>query len=170
MVSAANDSGSDNFMRLISSGISPEDAVQVAVDAAVVYDRNRKPRGAVNGALGSIGREVYRGLCRTADFEPDPEAFTAYRRFTAADVGERLVRSEGAVGSAVNRLIQHGFVEKRREGRSFSVKLLVPTLALVEYGEARSRTGSTPGTANYDYHRPLGEKVLALFPREPLSQ
>lgn len=157
---------SNNLLRLIASGISPEDAVEIAVDAAVVYDNNRKPWGAISGALGMMGREVYDGLCRTSDFDRHPEAFTTYRPFTAEAVARQLVRSKSAVGPAVNRLIEHGFLEKRREGRGSSIKLLIPSLALTEYGESYSSTDAAPGTMFYDRYRPLGERVLGLFPRD----
>lgn len=160
------DGRSNNFLRLTASGISPQDAVEIAVDAAVVYDNNRKPWGAISGALGMMGREVYDRLCRTPDFDRDPEAFTTYRPFSAAAAAQQLVRSKTAVGPAVNRLIEHGFLEKQREGRGFSVKLLVPSLALTEYGESYSSIDAEPGTMFYDRYRPLGEKVLGLFPHE----
>lgn len=156
---------SNNFLRLISSGIDPEDAVKIAVDAAVVYDRNRKSWGAISGALGMMGREVYASFCRTPDYEPDAEAFTVFRPFTAEEVADRLVRSRSAVGAAVSRLIEHDFIEKRRDGRSFSIKLLVPSLALTEYGEYYSSAEAAPGTMMHDHYRPLGEKVLVLYPR-----
>jgi|SRR3954468_3730783 len=154
----------DNFLLLVGAGFSPDEAVAIAVDAAEVYDRNRKARGAISGALGMLGCEIYSALCRTPDWERDPEAFALYRPFTAEALAGRLRRSSGAVGSAVRRLIEHGFIDKRREGRSFSIRLLVPRLALTEYGKSYAGTDAAPGTFAYEHYRPLGERVLRLFP------
>jgi hypothetical protein len=165
-MNSATDGETNNFLRLIASGISPEDAIEVAVDAAAVYDNNRKPWGAISGALGMMGREVFDGLCRTPNFDRVPQAFTTYRPFSAEAVAQHLVRSKAAVGPAVRRLIEHGFLEKRREGRKFSVKLLIPRLALTEYGESYSSVDAAPGTMAYDHYRPLGGRVLSLYPRD----
>jgi DNA-binding transcriptional ArsR family regulator len=146
-----------NLSRLLEAGLSAEAAVRIAVDAAAVYDRNRKPRGAQSGAIGMTGRQVFETLCQTPDYDPDIDAFFAYRPFTTEALAERIRMTRGAVGSAVSRLIEHGFIEKCREGRHFSVKLDVPAIALSECAQHYLEYGND---------RAVGETILRLFPSQ----
>ena len=149
----------NNFLRLRSAGISAEDAIDIAKDSAFAFDRNRKPFGSPSGALGTTGLELYEKLIE------DPSTFLEFQPFTNDGIAEKLCRSKGAIGGAVRRLIEHGFLEKRREGRSFAVRTLIPSLALTE-GAERYLEPSDPGTLWHDHYRPLGKIVLQLFPRE----
>lgn len=155
----------NNLLRLIASGISPKDATEIAVDAAMCFDRNRKGKGAVSGALGATGREVYRTLAYTPDYEPDIEAFITLRPYTAELIAERVMMGRAAVGAAVNRLIEHGFLDRQREGRGFSIRLTIPNLALTELGEDWSSTEAGSNTLAFEHYRPLGDRVLSLYPR-----
>lgn len=42
-------------------------------------------------------------------------------------------------------------------------RLLIPSLALTEYGEDCTAADVAPGTIAYECYRPLGERVLELF-------
>lgn len=148
----------NNYLPLREAGIDEDDALRIASDAAWAIDRNRKKPGSPNGALGTVAIELYDKLIE------DPTAFFEFQPFTIDEMAKRLVRSDSAVGSAAKRLIEHGFIEKRREGRSFAVKAHIPSLALTEAAEDYLKP-SEPGTGAYEVYRPLGKIVIGIFPR-----
>jgi hypothetical protein len=61
----------NNLAHLISAGIGPDDAIDIATRAAGRYDMNRKPYGKPSGALGSVGRHIYDHLARDGDGKRD---------------------------------------------------------------------------------------------------
>lgn len=155
----------DNIQRLLAADISPDGVIEIADGAVWRYDINRKLKGKQGGPLGVTGCTVYRAMTRTSDYEPDIGAFAEFRAFTVETTSADVVMSKGAVGSAFNRLIEHGFAAKRRDGRQFSVKLLLPALALTELGEDWVANDFGPNTIAGAIHKPLGQKLLSLFPR-----
>ena len=156
--------GHNNMVRLTGAGIDAEDAVRIARDAVWIYDRNQKPRGARDGAIGMTGREVYDTLSRTPVYDPDLEAFLSYRPYTTEALADRMVRSVGAVGRGVRQLTQHGFMDKRRDGRHFLIRLMIPNIALNELGQWWASTDCEPGTFAYEFDRPMGETLLQMYP------
>lgn len=157
-------SATNNAERLLDAGISPHDLVVIANGAAFSFDINRKPKGAQGGALGSTGRQVFEVLLRSEDYEPDPSALLSYKSFTVDDLVKRMVMSGGAIGAAVNRLIENGFADKKRNGRSFALRLFLPDLALTEYGE-RHIDAWEPNMLGYHEHQHLAVKMLEMYPR-----
>lgn len=145
------------FSRLIAAGIEEEeDAIRIARHAADRFDMNRKPFGSRNGALGSSGRALYEALAE------DPKAFAEYQPYTTKMAADRVAMSEGAIGSAAKRLIEYGFMDKRRNGRGFLYRVMIPKVALVECAE-HYLAADQPGTLWYDYDRPLGEAITKLL-------
>jgi hypothetical protein len=105
---------------------------------------------------------IYERLLETNEFEPDVGAFREHRPYTHDLAAGRVVMGRAAVGAAVIRLIEHGFAERLRAGRSFTLKLLIPRTALIEYGQ-RYLDAFEPSMAGYLEHRHLAEKVLEVF-------
>lgn len=136
-----------DYERLISAGMEAEDVCRIAQAAAHVYDGNRKPKGAQSGALGMTGCHVYKHLADEAI------NFSAFHPFTAEDLATNVVMSRGAVGRAINRLIEHGFIEKRRVGRGFEFRLLILAQALIETHE--DYCSYEPGCSGYEFERPI---------------
>jgi biotin operon repressor len=154
----------NNLERLVAAGIDIEDIIRIANDAVWIFDKTRRPRGASNGVIGTTGADVYGTLSRTEDYDPDIEAFREYRPYSADTLGTRMKYGRQAVAKAMNRLIQHDFIEKRRDGRRFLVRLMIPEQSLTELGLWWSSTSAEPGSWSYDHERPLGETLLRLFP------
>ncbi|HYD12724.1 MAG TPA: hypothetical protein VEC11_07740 [Allosphingosinicella sp.] len=152
----------NNMARLLEAGFDQDDAVRIATEAVTVFDGNRKARGAISGPIGATGTRAYEALARTDDFDPDVQAFFDLRPFTVDMLAAKIRSSRGATGSAVSRLIRHGFVEKVRTGRGFSVRPLVPDVALKELGVSWSTTDAPPGTWAYEC-RAWGELIIKML-------
>jgi hypothetical protein len=144
-----------NFERLVAAGMDADDVGEIAKDAVMIYDVNRKPKGAHSGAVGSAGWEIYRHL---AD---DLDHFTAYRPFTTEALAAELKRSRGVIGAAINRLIEHGFVEKRRIGRGFEFRLLIPSQALIEH--CADCLTAAPGMIGHECSLPLALQAADIL-------
>lgn len=162
METAFTDRPFNNLERLISAGIDPDDAVGIAISAASRYDKNRKPHGKRNGALGYIGCAIYHHLACDKGGDRDANAFSSYRYGTVEELAECLGHSNGAIDSALRRLVEHGFVDKNREGRGFRLRPLVPDIALAEFAEEAASCDGPKGSGAYEHYRPLRRKVLAL--------
>ncbi|MEO5772570.1 MAG: hypothetical protein ABIQ32_00445 [Sphingomicrobium sp.] len=154
----------NNLEKLLEAGISPAEAVDVANGAAEIYDSNRKLKGAHSGALGYIGYKLYKMMSWTADYDPDLEAFSAFRPYSLEGLASRAVASRSAVGPAFNRLVDHGFVETRRVGRGFTCRLLIPEVSLIELGRWWISQQGEPGSIAHDFCRPMGNRLLSMFP------
>jgi hypothetical protein len=153
----------NNLERLLEAGISPEEAVDIANGAAEIFDLNRKPKGAQSGALGLIGQQLYRKMSWTEDYDPDLEAFFGFRPYSIEELANRSCVSRSAAGPAFNRLLAHGFVEKRRAGRGFVCRLLIPDLSLRELGTWWASQDGEPGSIAYDFCRPMGKRLLDML-------
>lgn len=154
----------NNSERLLDAGISPGDLVVIANGAVSSFDANRKPKGAQGGPVGRTGCRIVEAMLRTEDYEPDPSALFSYTPYTLDGLAERMAMSSGGLGSAVNRLIENGFADKRRNGRSFALRLILPDLALTEYGE-RHIDAWKPNMLGYHEHQHLAVKMLEMYPR-----
>jgi hypothetical protein len=148
----------NNFLRLIDAGIDPEDAVQIARDAAFRYDRNRKPFGSPSGALGMTGTHLFDNLSEGG------KAFLEYQPYTTEMAAERVGMSKSAIGPAVNRLIEHGFFDKQRDRRTFAYRLMVPTVAMIECRDAYLSDAYEPGTIGHAFNAGHGKILTKLFP------
>lgn len=158
------DPETDNAQILLAAGVPEEYVVEIIQDAIWVYDINRKPKGMPQGAIGSAGCEIYRAILRSPDYPFfDFNAFQEYRPYTAEIMAERLARSRGSIEPAMNRLIAHGFVSKRRVGRQFEIKALLPSIALRELGERWVTQEAELDTHAGDIEQPLGKILLVLF-------
>lgn len=156
---------SANVQRLLDAGLAPREVVTVAKGAAFSYDLNRKPGGNTIGTLGQSASSIYERLLDEDDSgEPSLSWFLAFTPFTAEEIAERCCMSRGTAASAINRLMEHGFMEKQRSGRSFLGRLLVPSVALTEYAE-RHLDAYEPNMAGHHEHQHLAQKVLSLYPR-----
>lgn len=145
-----------DFSRLIAAGIEQDDALRIARDAAFRFDVNRKPFGSPSGALGTSGRSLYEALAE------DQMAFAEYQPYTTKKAADLVAMSESAIGAAAKRLTEHGFMEKRRNGRSFEYRVMLPKTALIECA-GHYLSADQPGTLWYDYDRPLGETLMKIL-------
>lgn len=159
----------DNVERLVAAGFSAQDIGDIADAAAWTYDVNRKPKGKKDGAIGATGVQIFRTLCTKPDYEPDLRAFAEHRPYTADAVADRIAMSRGAVGPAVNRLIEHGFVDRRRNGRQFDIRLAIPSVALTELGERWLAEDAGPGTYAGEVQPAFGARILVIWPRVTAS-
>lgn len=163
METACTDRLFNNLERLISAGIDPDDAVDIAISAASRYDKNRKAHGKRNGALGHIGCAIYHHLACNEGGDHDANAFSSYRCSTVEELAEWLGHSNGAIDSALRRLVEHGFVERKREGRGFRLRPLVPDIALTEFAEEAASCDGPKGSGAYEHYRLLRTQLLALY-------
>lgn len=148
-----------DFSRLIAAGIEQVDVLRIARDAAVRFDKNRKPFGSPSGVLGTSGCSLYQALAE------GQKAFAEYQPYTTKKAADLVAMSQSAIGAAANRLIEHGFMERRRNGRSFEYRVLIPKTALVECAN-HYLAADQPGTLWYEYDRPLGEKLKKMLADE----
>jgi hypothetical protein len=154
-----------NVRRLLANGVAGDEVVRIAEEAVQTYDLNRKPKGAVSGAIGTAGCAIFRRMLRDDNYEPDIEALLEYRPFTIDGAAEQIGMSKNAAGPGINRLIEHGFADKRRDGRSFSMRLALPATALTEYAEGYLDRFE-PNMAGYQEHQHLAKTILLLYPRD----
>lgn len=160
----------NNFTLLLEAGLPIEDAIEFAVEAAEIFDRNRKVFGRQGGPIGTSGRSIYRALCHNSHYEPDPKAFLDFRPFSGECLAEQLTRGRNSVAAAVRRLVDHGFIERRREGRGFLMRLQVPTSALIEYCEHFASIEDRQESDFYDRFGTYAAKILKLCPDTPTNE
>lgn len=156
MTDTGNSIETVDLSRLLAAGIEQDDALRIARDAADRFDMNRKPFGSPSGVLGTSGRSLYGALAG------DQKAFAEYQPYTTKKAADLVAMSESAIGAAAKRLIEHGFMEKRRNGRSFEYRVMIPKTALIECAD-HYLAADQPGTLWHDYDRPLGETLMKML-------
>lgn len=164
MAGMTDDAEQDNVRRLLAAGFVAEDILRIAAEAARTYEHNRTSHGQGGGALGKSGTWVYGMLLPSKDADVDLGAFFDFRIFDTETTAARVGLSRGAAAIAVNRLADHGFLIRRRDGRQFGIRLLIPSAALAEVAERWSRVEEEPTTYAGGVLRPLGERLLEIYP------
>ena len=157
------DAEPENVGRLLAAGVSPRDIIELAEEAVRTFEHRRKPKGRTDGPIGRSGCVLYASMLRDDDHEPDLGAFSEFRLYTHEKAAERAVMGMNTVGRASNNLIKHGFFNKRREGRQFSIRLGLPAIAIAEAAERWANLDPI-GTMPIEVYIPLGRKLMTMYP------
>ncbi len=158
---AAEAAKGPQFIReLLAMGVPLTCLSEVIEDSASRYDLNRKAKGAQIGAFGYTGMNVYRHLFRTGpDYEFDWSTLREGKVTSAGEIGDAIATSRGAVNDAIVRLIDHGFLDRRRCGRSYVFQPLFPRVALLEWAAWEVLQDYPAGTLGHDFAM-IAQKVL----------
>lgn len=128
-----------NKFAQLRAEVDPWTAVDAALEAVAAFDRVRKGPGERNGALGTVGRDLFGALCRTGDWEPDITAFDELRPHTGEALASKMRHSRSSVSRALADLEKHGFLERGRSGLQMTLRPIVPDVAIEDMLAERKR-------------------------------